>query len=66
MMHPYNIIRDKWPNTWQRERVEGLVLVGQDFRAMKRGSPATTAFIMRHEDFPYKELYSTKRILHIT
>ena len=48
------------------ERVEGLVIVGQDFRVVKRGSPETDAFIIRHEDFPNKELYATKRIVHIT
>ena len=66
MLHPYALIKEKFPDTWQRERVEGLVLVGQDFRVMRRGSPETNTFIMRHEDPPNKELYSTKRMVNIT
>ena len=46
--------------------MEGLVLLGQDFWLVRRGSPATDTFIMRHEDFPNKELYATKRMVHIT
>ena len=65
-MQPPALIREKWPTTCQRERVEELVLLGQDFWLVRRGSPATDAFIMRHEDFPNKELYATKRMVHIT
>ena len=42
-----------------------MVLVGQDFGVVRRGSPATDAFIMRHEDFPNKELYATNSMVHI-
>ena len=66
MMHPSNLIRYKGPNTWKMERVEVLVLVGKYFRVVRRGSPATNAFIMRDEDLPNKELYATKRMAHIT
>ena len=65
MIHLSALIRDKWPNRWQKERVEGLVLVGHDFRVMRRESPATDAFIMRHEDLSNKEFYTTKRMVHI-
>ena len=37
MLHPSALIRENWPNTWQGERVEGLVLVGQDFSGGKEG-----------------------------
>ena len=57
---------DKWLDTRQRERVEGVVLVGKYFRVVRRGSPVTDSFIMRHEDFPNKELYSTKSMVYIT
>ena len=43
-----------------------MVLVGQYFWVVRRGSPATDPFIKRHEDFPDKELYATKRMVHIT
>ena len=66
MLHSSTLIRDKWTNTCQRERVEGLMLVGKDFWVVRRESPATDAFIMRHEYFPKKELYDTKRMVHIT
>ena len=66
MMHPTSIIKYNWPNKWQRDRVEVLVVVGQDFRVVRRGSPATNAFIMRHEYLPNKELYDTNRMVHIT
>ena len=36
------------------------------FWVVNRGSPATDAFIVCHEDLPNKELYSTKRMVHIT
>ena len=63
MLHPYALIREKGPNTFQRERVEGIVLVGKYFRVVRRGSPAIEAFITRHENLPNKELYSTKRMV---
>ena len=66
MMHPYYLIREKWRNKWQMDRVEGLVLVGQYFRLMRREIPENNAFIMRHEDFPPKELYATNRMVYIT
>ena len=66
MLHPYTLIRNKWTNTWQRERVEGLLVVGQYFRVMRRGSPATNAFTMRYEDLPNKEIYATERMVLIT
>ena len=65
MLHASALITDKWPNTCQRERVEGLLIVGNNFRLVRRGSPATDVFIMRHEDFPNKELYATKRMVNI-
>ena len=46
--------------------MKGLVVVGQHFWVVRRGSPATGAFIMRHEYFSNKELYATKMMLHIT
>ena len=46
--------------------MEGLVLVGKYFRVVRRGSIATNAFIVHHEDLPNKKLYSTKSMLHIT
>ena len=42
------------------------MIVGQDFRVVRRGSPVTDTFIMRHEYFPNKELYATKRMVNIT
>ena len=42
------------------------MVVGKYFRVVRRGSPETDAFIMRHEYFTNKELYSTKRMVHIT
>ena len=41
------------------------MLVGNCFGVVRRGSPATDTFIMRHEDFPNKELYATKKMVHI-
>ena len=41
------------------------MVVGKYFRVVRRGSPATNAFIMRDEDLPNKELYATKRMIHI-
>ena len=66
MLHPSALVREKCPKKWQRERVESLVLVGQYFRVVRRGSPATNTFIMRNEDLPNEEVYATKRMVHIT
>ena len=43
-----------------------MVLVGHNFWVVMRGIADTNAFIMRHEDLPNKELYATKRVVHIT
>ena len=37
IVHPSALIREKWPNTCQRERVEGLVPVGKCFQVVSRG-----------------------------
>ena len=66
MLYPSALIRENWPKTWQRERVEGLVLVGKDFRLVGRRNPVTNTFIMCHEYFTKKELCATKRMVHIT
>ena len=66
MLHPSDLIMYTWPNTWQRDKVEGLVVLGQAFWLVRRESPATDSFIMCHEDFPNKALYDTKRVVHIT
>ena len=66
MLQPYTRIRNKCPYTCNRDRAEGMVLVGQDFRVARRGIPATDTLIMRHEDSPQKELYYTKRMVHNT
>ena len=42
-----------------------MVLVGKHFWVVRRGSPGTNAFIMRHEYLPNKELYTTKRMVYI-
>ena len=65
MLHPYSLIRYNCTHIWQRDRVDGLVFVGKYFRVVRRGSPATDTFIMRDEDLPNKELYETKRTVHI-
>ena len=46
--------------------MEGLVLVGKDFGVARRGILGTGAFITCHEYLPNKELYDTKRMVHIT
>ena len=66
MLHPSILIRHKWLNLWKSKRVEGLVLVGHNFRVVRRGSPETDAFIMCHEYFPKKELYATNMTVYIT
>ena len=38
MLNPSTLIRENWTNTCQRERLEGLVPVGQYFRVVSRGS----------------------------
>ena len=48
MLHPSALIRDKRPKIWKRERVEGLVLVGNNFWVVRRGSSETDEFIMLH------------------
>ena len=42
------------------------MFVEQDVSVVRRGSPETDVFIMRHEDFPNKEIYATKRMVHKT
>ena len=41
------------------------MVVGQYFWVVRRGSPETDSFIMRHEYFPNKELCATKMMVHI-
>ena len=66
MIHLSALIRDKWPNRWQKERVEGLALMRNEHRVMRRGSPATDVYIMMHPDFLNKELYATQRMVRLT
>ena len=46
MIHPSYLIRYKGYNTWQKERVEGLVMVRNEHHVVWQGSLATNAFIM--------------------
>ena len=57
MLHPSSLIRYKWMKTWKREGVKKMLLVKKYFWVVRRGSPATDAFIMCHEYFPNKVLY---------
>ena len=66
MFHPYALIREKWPNTRQMERVEGLVLVQHEYCILRWVSPANDEFIMKDPDFPNKDIYDTLRMFHIT
>ena len=65
MLHTSDIIIDKLKHTCQMEKAEGLVIVGKDFLVVRMVIPATDAFISRHGDLPNKELYVTKRMVHI-
>ena len=65
MLHPSSLIRYKWMKTWQREGVKEMLLVKKYFWVVRRGSPATDAFIMCHEYFPNKVLYAIKMMVHI-
>ena len=42
------------------------MLVGKYLQVVRRGIPEKDAFIMCHENSPNKELYATKRMVHIT
>ena len=44
MLHPFSLIREKGPNTWQSERVEGMVLVIHRCHVVRQGIPMTNAF----------------------
>ena len=65
MLHPSALTREKWPNTWQKERAEGLVLLCNEHRVVRQLSPATDVYIMTHSDFPNKELYTKQRMARL-
>ena len=65
MLQPSDLIMDKLSNTFQKERVEGLVLAIHGNHVVRWGSPETNAFIMMYADPPRKELYATHRMVWI-
>ena len=65
MIFPSDLVRGKFPNKFQKERLEGIVLVLHENRDVRRGSPSINVFVVTHPDLPNKYLYATQRIFRI-
>jgi Transposase IS4 len=60
-LHPSAEIRKKYPNTWQKERIHGLVVVGREHRKIRRKSFPTLALLLTHADFPNIQFNAAQR-----
>ena len=65
-VHPSAPIRGKLPNTHQKERLTNLFITGRQGRSIIRGSKATEAYLIHHNDFENVDLYAASQNVTIT
>ena len=53
-VHTSNPIRDKYPNRPKNHKLEGVVLVEEDVKFVRRGANAIPIFVFTHANFPDK------------
>ena len=63
---PSKPIRDNYPNQTKKHKLEGVVLVEEDMKVVRRGADVIPVFVFTHDSFPDKLFYSTKRYIHVT
>lgn len=60
-LHPSSHIREKYPNTYKKERISGLIVIRREERAVRRGSRPTRSLVMSHAEFADVEFYAAER-----
>ena len=65
-IHPSTLIREKYPNTHQKERMKNLFITSRQVRSIRRGSKATEAYLLHHNDFKNVNFYAASRNMAIT
>ena len=64
--HPSKPILNNYPNSPKNHKLEGVVLVEEDVKVMRRGSDAIPVFVFTHANFPDKKIYAAKPYIHVT
>ena len=65
-VHPSKPICDQYPNQPKNHKLEGIILLREDDKVVRRGTDPIPVFLFRHEDFPDKEFYCARRYVHVT
>ena len=65
-VHPSAAIRQFFPTNQKSNKLDNLLITGEDIKVVRRRSPPTPCFLFRHDSFPDQELYANKRNVVIT
>lgn len=63
MLHPSEVIRNRFPNMDPALRLQDLVMVGEGTRRINRREQG--AYLMRHDDFPNVTFHCVKRFVRV-
>ena len=66
MLHPKRAIINKYPNTWERERITGLSVIAKLNRQSGRRGKMVPSYQFQHDDFEGIELFAATRMTTIT
>jgi hypothetical protein len=65
-VHPSKPICDQYPNQPKNHKLEGIILLREDDKVVRRGTDPIPVFLFRHKDFPDKEFYCARQYVHVT
>ena len=65
-VQPRKPICDKYLNLPKNHKLQGVVLVEEDVKFMRRGADAIPFFFFTHANFSYQQFYATNRYIHVT
>jgi hypothetical protein len=65
-VHPSAAIRQFFPTNQKSNKLDNLLITGEDIKVVRRRSPPIPCFLFRHDSFPDQELYANKRNVVIT
>ena len=64
-VHPSKPIHDNYPNWTKNHKLQGVVLVEVDAKAVRRGANEILVFVFTHFDFTDQQFYVANRYIHV-
>ena len=66
LVYPREPILDKYPNRPNNRKLEGVVLVEEELKVMRKSADAIPFFVFTNANFLDKQFYATKKYIHVT